>query len=152
MVAVYQAGGTTCIQVFFFRSGANYGNRAYFPVHAYDDDAATVLEAFLGQFYARSVPPDRILLSEDIPNRELVVQALGVRAERRVELAVPVRGDRRKLVDHAIVNAKEALTRRLAESASQRKLLEGLAAKFDLEAPPERIEVATTPTSLVPRR
>ena len=141
VVAVYQAGGATCIQVFFFRSGANYGNRAYFPIHAHDDDAATVLEAFLGQFYARSVPPGCVLLSEDIPNRELVVQALGVRAKRRVELVVPVRGDRRKLVDHAIVNAKEALTRRLAESASQRKLLEGLAAKFDLEAAPERIEV-----------
>ena len=141
VVAVYQAGGATCIQVFFFRSGANYGNRAYFPSHARDDDAAVVLEAFLGQFYARSVPPRSILLSEDIPNRELVAQALGVRAERRVELAVPVRGVRRKLIDHAVVNAKEALTRRLAESASQRKLLEGLAVKLGLDVALDRIEV-----------
>ena len=141
VVAVYQGGGATCVQVFFFRSGANYGNRAYFPTHAKDDDSAIILEAFLGQFYARSLPPSRILLSEDIPNRQLVAQALGVRGERRVELFVPVRGDRRKLVHHAIVNAKEALTRRLAESASQRKLLEGLAVKFDLEAAPDRIEV-----------
>ena len=141
VVAVYQAGGATCIQVFFFRSGANYGNRAYFPSHARDDDAAVVLEAFLGQFYARSVPPRSILLSEDIPNRELVAQALGVRAERRVELAVPVRGVRRKLIDHAVVNAKEALTRRLAESASQRKLLEGLAVKLGLDLALDRIEV-----------
>ncbi len=141
VVAVYQAGGATCIQVFFFRSGANYGNRAYFPTHARDDDAAMVLEAFLGQFYARSVPPGCILLSQDIPNHELVAQALGTRAERRVKLAVPVRGDRRKLIDHAIVNAKEALTRRLAESASQRKLLEGLAAKLGLEMALDRIEV-----------
>ena len=141
VVAVYQAGGATCIQVFFFRSGTNYGNRAYFPTHARDDDTATVLEAFLGQFYARGVPPGHILLSEDIPNRELVAQALGVRAERRVELAVPVRGNRRKLIDHAIVNAEEALNRRLAESASQRKLLESLTVKFGLEARPDRIEV-----------
>ena len=141
VVAVYQAGGATCIQVFFFRSGANYGNRAYFPSHARDDDAAVVLEAFLGQFYARSVPPRSILLSEDIPNRELVAQALGVRADRRVELAVPVRGVRRKLIDHALINAKEALTRRLAESASQRKLLEGLAVKLGLDLALDRIEV-----------
>lgn len=140
VVAAHQAGGATCVQVFFFRSGANYGNRAYFPSHARDEDAAAVLEAFLGQFYARSVPPARIVLSEDIPNRELVEQAFGVRAERRVEVSAPRRGDRKKLVVHALRNAKEALTRRLAESASQRKLLEGVAARFELESAPQRIE------------
>ena len=141
VIAVYQAGGGTCVQVFFFRSGANYGNRAYFPKHARDDDAAAVLEAFLGQFYARSMPPSEILISEPIPNANLIKQALDVRSGRRTKLLVPKRGNSRKLVDNAVTNAKEALARRLGESASQRKLIEGLAQKFGLESIPDRIEV-----------
>ena len=141
VIAVFQVGGGTCVQVFFFRSGANYGNRSYFPKHARDDDAATVLEAFLGQFYARSMPPSKILLSESIPNANLVNQALDVRSGRRVTLLVPKRGSSRKLIDHAVANAKEALARRLGESESQRKLIEGLAQKFRLESIPDRIEV-----------
>ncbi|MEK9725137.1 MAG: excinuclease ABC subunit UvrC [Rhodospirillaceae bacterium] len=141
VIAAHQAGGDTCVQIFFFRSGANFGNRAYFPSHARDEDAATVLEAFIGQFYARTPPPATVLLSEEIPNRALVAQALAVRAERTVEVAVPQRGDRRKLVEHARENAEQALTRRLSESASQRKLLDGLASRFGLDAPPDRIEV-----------
>ena len=141
VIAVYQAGGGTCVQVFFFRSGTNYGNRAYFPKHARDDDAATVLEAFLGQFYARSMPPSEILISESIPNAILVKQALDVRSGRRIKLLVPMRGNSRKLVNNAVTNAKEALARRLGESASQRKLIEGLAQKFRLESIPDRIEV-----------
>ena len=141
VIAVYQAGGGTCVQVFFFRSGTNYGNRAYFPKHARDDDAATVLEAFLGQFYARSMPPSEILISESIPNAILVKQALDVRSGRRIKLLVPMRGNSRKLVNNAVTNAKEALARRLGESASQRKLIEGLAQKFGLESIPDRIEV-----------
>ena len=141
VIATHQAGGATCIQVFFFRSGANFGNRAYFPSHAREDDLPTVLEAFVGQFYARTPPPGRILLSDPIPNVDLVTRALCVRADRKVELSVPKRGDKRKLVDHALVNAKEALDRRMAESASQRRLLEGLAERFGLDGPPNRIEV-----------
>jgi len=141
VIAVHQAGGATCVQVFFFRSGANFGNRAYFPTHAKDEDGAAVLEAFLGQFYARTTPPGNLLLSEDIPNRDLVERALAVRAERKVTITVPRRGDRRKLMDHAVGNAREALNRRMAESASQRKLLDGLANLFGLDAAPSRIEV-----------
>lgn len=141
VIATHQAGGATCIQVFFFRSGANFGNRAYFPSHAREDDLPTVLEAFVGQFYARTPPPGRILLSDPIPNVDLVTRALCVRADRKVELSVPKRGDKRKLMDHALVNAKEALDRRMAESASQRRLLEGLAERFGLDGLPNRIEV-----------
>jgi len=141
VIAAYQAGGQTSIQVFFFRAGRNYGNRAYFPSHARDDDAAVVLEAFIGQFYDNKPPPKLVLLSHPLANQALVAEALGVRAGRRVRLSVPVRGERRKLVAHALANAREALGRRLAQSASQRRLLEGLARTLDLEAPPERIEV-----------
>ena len=141
VIAAHQAGGATCIQVFFFRSGANFGNRAYFPSHAKSDDTESVLEAFLGQFYARTPPPGRLLLSHPIDNHDLVEKALAVRAERRVEIVVPMRGDKRKLIEHALTNAREALNRRMAESASQRRLLTGLAEKFELDGPPERIEV-----------
>ena len=141
VVAAHQAGGQTCIQVFFFRSGANFGNRAYFPSHARDDDAPAVLEAFLGQFYAKAMPPKTVFISHMPPNRNLVAEALSVRADKSVRLVRPQRGDKLNLVNHAKNNAKEALDRRLAESASQRKLLEGLAAALDLDGAPERIEV-----------
>lgn len=141
VIAAAQDGGVTCIQVFFFRAGANYGNRAYFPAQARDEALPIVLEAFLGQFYARTPPPGTVFLDRDIANRELVEQALTVRAGRRVRLNRPKRGDKLKLVAHATANARQALERRLAESASQRRLLDSLATRFDLEAPPERIEV-----------
>ncbi len=141
VVAAHQAGGQTCVQVFFFRTGANFGNRAYFPSHAAGDGPAEVVEAFLGQFYARAEPPRTILLSHAPPNQGLVAEALSLRAGRRVRLLRPSRGDKRNLVRHAMTNAKEALARRMAESASQWRLLEGLARALDLEAPPERIEV-----------
>ena len=141
VIGAHQAGNQTCIQVFFFRAGRNYGNRAYFPSHARDDEIAEVLEAFVGQFYAGNPPPATILLSHKLPHSPLVAEALAVRADRRVRLLVPQRGEKLGLVRHAMVNAKEALGRRLAESASQRKLLEGLADTLDLETPPERIEV-----------
>ncbi|MBB4265865.1 excinuclease ABC subunit UvrC [Roseospira visakhapatnamensis] len=141
VIGLHQAGGQTCVQVFFFRAGANHGNRAYFPTHARDDAPGTVLEAFLGQFYARQQPPKAVLLSEPVPNAALVEEALCIRADRRVRLLVPQRGDRRKVVDHAVTNAREALARRLAETGAQRTLLEGLAEVLGLEAPPERVEV-----------
>ena len=141
VVAAHQAGGQTCVQVFFFRTGANFGNRAYFPSHAASDGPAEVVEAFLGQFYARAEPPRTVLLSHAPPNQGLVAEALTMRAGRRVRLLRPARGNKLKLVRHALINAKEALARRMAESASQWRLLEALAKTLDLEAPPERIEV-----------
>ncbi len=141
VVALHQAGGQSCIQVFFFRSGCNYGNRSYFPAHAQNEEPEEVLAAFLGQFYADKMPPKLILLSQAVAEQGLVAEALTMRAGRKVELAIPQRGDRRKLVEHALGNAREALGRRLAESSSQRKLLDGVAGVFGLEAAPARIEV-----------
>lgn len=141
VIAIHQAAGQTCIQVFFFRSGSNYGNRAYYPSHDRSAGCAEVLAAFLGQFYDNKQPPRVILLSETPAERELLAEALSVKAGRKVELAVPQRGDRRRLVEHALANARDALARRVAENASQRKLLEGLAGVFGLEGPPQRVEV-----------
>jgi excinuclease ABC subunit C len=141
VIAAHQAGGQTCIQVFFIRSGSNYGNRAYFPSHARDDDLGAVLEAFLGQFYAAHPPPPTLLLSHRPPHAALVGEALSVRAGRRVTLMVPARGEKHDVVRHAAANARDALARRMAESTTQRRLLEGLAACLDLDAPPRRIEV-----------
>ncbi len=141
VIAAHQAGGQTVVQVFFFRSGGNFGNRAYFPSHAGDDDVACVLEAFIGQFYANRPPPALVLISHRLPNQALLAEALSVHAGRRVRVIAPQRGPKRNLVRHAVANAAEALSRRLAESASQRKLLEGLARAMGLDGPPERIEV-----------
>ena len=123
------------------RAGQNYGNRAYFPSHARDDDAPRVLGAFIGQFYANKAPPRSVLVSHRMDNHELIAEALSVRAGRRVQVAHPRRGAKRKLTGHALVNARDALARRMAESASQRRNLEGLARVLRLEAAPERIEV-----------
>ena len=141
VIALHAEGGQTCIQVFFFRAGSNFGNRAYFPSHDKETDAADVLAAFVGQFYDDKVPPRLVLVSHDIEEAGLIADALSTRADRRVEVSRPQRGGRRKLMDHALTNAREALGRRMAESASQRRLLEGVAAAFDLDATPDRIEV-----------
>jgi excinuclease ABC subunit C len=141
VVALAQKGGMNCVQVFFFRGGRNYGNRAYFPSQAKDQQAGDVLEAFLGQFYAKHTPPREILLSHPIQNPDLVAEALSVRAERKVALNMPSRGGRRQLLDHAMDNAFEALARRRAEHSSQEKLLEDLGRLLGLEHPPRRIEV-----------
>ncbi|MBI4183344.1 MAG: excinuclease ABC subunit UvrC [Proteobacteria bacterium] len=144
VVVAHQVAGRTCIQAFFFRGGRNFGNRAYFPSHDREPNEAAVLEAFLGQFYANKPPPRLVLLSHAIPALAVVAEALGVRAGHRVEVAVPRRGGKRALVVHALANAREALARRLAESASQRELLDGLARVFGLDSAPERIEVFDT--------
>jgi excinuclease ABC subunit C len=141
VIAAHQDGGQTCVQVFFFRGGGNYGNRAYFPNHDRNDGPAEVLAAFLGQFYDNKTPPRLVLLSHDVPERALIAEALTVRAGRTVELLAPRRGAKLNIVEHALANARDALGRRLAEGSSQRKLLEGLAAAFDLEGPPRRVEV-----------
>ena len=141
IIAAHGEGGQTCVQVFFVRAGQNYGNRAYFPSHARDDDEPRVLEAFIGQFYANKPPPRLVLVSHPLDNSELIAEALNVRAGRRVQVAHPRRGAKRKLIEHSRANARDALARRMAESASQRRNLEGLARVLRLEAAPERIEV-----------
>ncbi len=139
--AVTQDGGQTCVQVFFFRAGQNWGNRAYFPRADRSFEAAEVLEAFLAQFYDDKPIPRLVLLSEDVKGRAILADALSVRAERRITVSVPRRGEKLELVEHALSNAREALGRRLAETRSQNTLLEGIAEKFGLDSPPARIEV-----------
>ncbi len=141
IVAAEQDGGRTCIQVFFFRSGRNYGNRAYFPRHDKSVPLEDVLGAFLGQFYENKPAPAAVFLSHKPSEIALIAEALGVRAERKVSITVPQRGTKRKLVDHARTNARDALGRRLAETATNRDLLSGVAELFGLDAPPGRIEV-----------
>jgi excinuclease ABC subunit C len=137
----YQDGGQTCVQVFFFRTGQNWGNRAYFPRADRSIDLAEVLDSFIAQFYDDKPVPRLILLSHDVPSRELLAEALSLKAERKVEIRVPQRGSKTGVVEHALANAKEALGRRLAEGASQRRLLEALADRFGLAQVPRRIEV-----------
>ncbi len=139
--AVYQDGGQTVIEVFFFRTGQNWGNKAYFPKADKGLAADAVLESFLAQFYDDKPCPRLILLSEDFGERELLAEALTEKTGRKVEIAIPRRGEKKELVEHALSNAREALGRRLSESASQHRLLEGLAEAFGLEAPPRRIEI-----------
>ncbi|MBI1207963.1 MAG: excinuclease ABC subunit UvrC [Azospirillum sp.] len=141
VVGAWQEGGQTCIQVFFFRGGSNYGNRAYFPSHDRNLDIEEVLASFLAQFYENKPAPVLVLVSHDLPERDLLAEALAIRSGHKVELASPKRGDKRRPVDHAVANAREALARRQAESASQRRLLDGVALAFGLDGAPERIEV-----------
>ena len=136
-----QEGGYTCIQVFFFRSGQNWGNRAYFPRADKSFDPAEILASFLAQFYDGKPVPGLVLLSHEIEERELLEEALATLAARRIEVAVPQRGEKKLLVDHAVTNAREAMGRKMAESSSQAKLLEGVARVFNLADPPGRIEV-----------
>ena len=141
VIAAHQAGGETCVQVFFFRAGRNYGNRAYFPRHEKTLGVEEVLGAFIGQFYENKPPPSLVLLSHSVPEQGLIADALALRAGRRVELVSPKRGSKRNMVEHALANAETALGRRLSESSTQRRLLEALAATLGLEGPPQRIEV-----------
>lgn len=141
VIALWQAGGQSCVQVFFFRGGNNNGNRAHYPTHGRSDEPADVLAAFIAQFYDDKKPPPTILVNHALPEAELVAEALSLKAGRRVDLAYPQRGEKRAVVQHAETNAREALERRLAEATGQAKLLEGVASTFDLPAMPERIEV-----------
>jgi excinuclease ABC subunit C len=141
VVAAFQDGGTTCVQVFFFRAGRNYGNRAYFPAHDKQATVDEVLAAFVAQFYENKAAPALVLLSDAVPEQDLIAEALAVRAGAKVEIAVPRRGDKRRLVEHALANARDAHGRRLAETSTQTRLLRGVADLFGLDAPPERIEV-----------
>ena len=146
IIAAWQAAGQTCVQVFFIRGGRNNGNRAFYPTHARGEEAPEVLAAFVAQFYDDKPPPPLLLLSHELPEQELIAEALGLKAAtagsgRRVEIAVPQRGEKHAVVQHALTNAREAMERRLAESAGQAKLLDATAELFGLAGPPERIEV-----------
>jgi excinuclease ABC subunit C len=138
---VAQEGGLTCIQVFFFRAGQNWGNRAYFPRADRSLPEGEVLASFLAQFYDDKPTPRLVLLSHEVDERELIAHALSTRAGRRIEIVVPQRGEKQALIAHAVSNAREALGRRLAESQSHAKLLDGIQAVFGLPRRPERIEV-----------
>jgi excinuclease ABC subunit C len=139
--AVHQAGGFNCVQVFFFRTGQNWGNRAYFPRADRSFAGGEVLGAFLAQFYDDKPCPRCIFISHEIDDRALLAEALSTKSGYKVEVSVPQRGEKRDLVDHALANARDALARKLAETSSQRKLLELLAETLGLPRVPRRIEV-----------
>lgn len=141
VVAMHNQGGQTCIQVFFFRAGQNWGNQAYFPRTVSDCEDAEILEAFLAQFYGDKSPPPLLLLSQDPSNAQTLADALSEVAGRKVTLNAPQRGEKRQLVEQALANARESLARKTAESAAQGKLLSGVADAFGMAAPPRRIEV-----------
>jgi excinuclease ABC subunit C len=139
--AIHQEGGYSCVEVFFFRTGQNWGNRAYFPRADRSFSASEVLGSFLAQFYEDKPPPRLVLLSHEIEERELLAEALTAKAGVKIEVSIPQRGEKRDLVNHALANAREALGRKLADSSSQMRLLQGLATTLSLPRVPKRIEV-----------
>ncbi|MCZ4274105.1 excinuclease ABC subunit UvrC [Maritalea porphyrae] len=139
--AIHQEAGKFCIQVFFFRAHQNWGNHAYYPRADKSYDEKEVLTAFIAQFYEARTPPKLVLVSHPVEEPKLLAEALAIRADRKVEVLAPQRGEKRSLVEHALNNARQALGRQLSESASQIQLLEGVAKTFGLDAPPRRIEV-----------
>ena len=141
VIALHMEGGQACVQVFFIRGNQSWGNRDFYPKLNGAESADEVMEAFLGQFYDGKVPPRMILLSHGIEDMDLMTALLSERAGRRVVVGVPQRGEKAELVENALRNARESLSRRMSESAAQHKLLEGLADAFDLPAVPRRIEV-----------
>ena len=141
VVAITQQGGQSCVQVFFFRAGQNLGNKAYFPRHEKDQSDAEILEAFIGQFYEARPVPREIFVNTDLPAAALLGEALSTRMGRNIKIHKPQRGDKMQLIRHAEQNAREALARHVSESATQRKLLREVGETFNLETPPQRIEV-----------
>jgi excinuclease ABC subunit C len=141
VIAAWQTAGQTCVQVFFVRGGRNNGNRAFFPSHTKAEEAPEVLSAFIGQFYDDKPPPPLLLVNCELPEQALISEALALKAGRKVEINLPQRGEKRAVVLHAETNAREALERKLAETAGQAKLLQAVAELFKLPSTPERIEV-----------
>jgi excinuclease ABC subunit C len=139
--AIHQEGGYSCVEVFFFRTGQNWGNRAYFPRAEKTFTPEEVLASFLAQFYDDKPPPKLILLSHRIEEDELLADALSIKAGFKVEISTPQRGEKKELIGHALTNAREALGRKLADTATQSRLLDGMAATLGLPHPPKRIEV-----------
>ncbi len=141
VIALHLEGGAACVQVFFIRANQSWGNRDFYPRTGAGAEAPEILQAFLAQFYDDKEPPRLILLSHPPEDEALLTEILSDRAGRKVELAVPLRGEKVELVANALRNARESLGRRMAEGAAQSKLLAGLADAFDLDAPPQRVEV-----------
>ena len=141
IVALHLEAGQACVQVFFIRANQNWGNRDFYPRVAADMSHAEVMEAFLGQFYGTKEPPRAVILSHDIENADLMQQLLSDKLARKVDITVPLRGEKLELISGALRNAKESLARKMAETATQAKLLRGVAEAFDLDQPPQRIEV-----------
>lgn len=141
IIGLHMEGGQACVQVFFIRANQNWGNGDFFPRTGSGAEAGEVLEAFIGQFYGERQPPRMLLLSHPIDNEDLMLEALALKAGRKVTILVPQRGEKADLVGGAIRNARESLARRLSETATQTRLLAGLAEAFDLPTPPKRIEV-----------
>ncbi|MEC7764156.1 MAG: excinuclease ABC subunit UvrC, partial [Pseudomonadota bacterium] len=141
IIGLHMEGGQACVQVFFIRANQNWGNQDFYPRVDADNTPAEVMEAFLGQFYSNKQPPRQLILSDDIENGDLMQEALSEKADHKVEILVPQRGEKTELVAGAVRNARESLARRMAESATQAKLLKGLADAFGLDGPPQRIEV-----------
>ncbi|MEM6834228.1 MAG: excinuclease ABC subunit UvrC [Pseudomonadota bacterium] len=141
VIALARKGGVTCIQVFFYRNGQNWGHRAFFPRHQKDDPDTVILSAFLAQFYENKEPPRSVFLSHDLPDAELLEEALTAKASRKVRVLAPQRGAKKGLLESASKNAQDALDRRLAETGTQAKLLRTLAEIFELDEVPQRIEV-----------
>src|SRR3954471_24336887 len=139
--AIYQEGGYSCVEVFFFRTGQNWGNRAYFPRAEKSYTPEEVLGSFLAQFYDDKPPPKLVLLSHEVEECELLASALSIKAGHKVEINVPRRGEKKELIAHALTNAREALGRKLADTATQARLLQGLVTTLGLADVPKRIEV-----------
>jgi excinuclease ABC subunit C len=139
--AIHQEGGYSCVEVFFFRTGQNWGNRAYFPRAEKSFTPEEVLASFLAQFYDDKPPPKLILLSHTIEECELLADALSIKAGYKVEVSTPRRGEKKEMITHALTNAREALGRKLADTATQGRLLQGLVTTLGLPHPPKRIEV-----------
>ncbi|CAM3339794.1 excinuclease ABC subunit UvrC [Paracoccus nototheniae] len=141
IVALHMEAGQACVQVFFIRGNQSWGNRDFYPLLGGAESPDEVMQAFLLQFYDDKPPPRQILLSHPPEDPDLTAEILSERARRKVEVLVPQRGEKSDLVTNALRNARESLARRMSESATQLRLLEGLAEAFDLPSPPRRIEV-----------
>ena len=141
VLALYQKDGQSCVQVFFFRGGQNFGNRSYFPRHDKEETTGAVLSAFIAQFYQDKPVPRLILVSDAVDEHDLLEETLSGKAERKVEISCPARGKRRRLVEFVMQNAQQALMRHDAAAMAQEKLLRGVAALFGMDEPPKRIEV-----------
>ena len=141
VIALHTDGGQACVQVFFYRANQNWGNHDYYPRISGDEDPSEVMEAFVGQFYAHRDPPKMVILSHGLDNDELMADALAEKAGRKVDVIIPQRGEKAELVHNALRNARESLARKMSETATQARLLKGLAEAFELPKPPQRIEV-----------
>ena len=141
VIALHLEKGQACVQVFFIRGHQNWGNRDFYPRVGAEIEAAEVLEAFIGQFYDTKDPARQLILSHGIDNADLMADALSQKLGRKVEIVVPRRGEKAELVAGAARNARESLARKMSETATQARLLQGLADAFGLTAPPQRIEV-----------